>query len=91
MKKIIRQFRMPFKSTSPQLKHKNQTNLTNHTKLAFSTTAQPKKKVNAVNARPVLTKNNTEIGPIIKKVRVELCRKSRWGRKRRLKRKLLML
>ncbi len=82
MKKVIRQFRLPFKSTSPNLKKKNlPEHQPNQHKIGLSVSKQPKKR-NPVTAKP-LTKNNTEAGPVIKKVSDCLFRKKRDNKKAR--------
>lgn len=67
MKKIIKQFRLPFKSNSPNLKKKNQPeNSQNLNRMGFST-AKPQKKRTPAQNKPI-PKSNTETGPLIKKV-----------------------
>lgn len=71
MKKIIKQFRAPFKSNSPNMKKKLHDAHSNNNKLCFSTN-NPKKK-NSAQQQPttknnIINKNLTETGPIIKKV-----------------------
>lgn len=72
MKKIIKQFRAPFKSTSPNMKKKpHQDSHSNAHKLAPPTVQHPKKKNSAQNVTvkgAIINKNLTETGPIIKKV-----------------------
>ena len=64
MKKLIKQFRMPFKSTSPHLKKKshNEHPSTSHKP---QTSKTRKSKANPVNNAP---KHQTETGPMIRKV-----------------------
>ena len=76
MKKIIRQFRLPFKSNSPNLKKKNlpeQTHIPHKTGLS---TSKPQKKKTTGQTRPI-PKVQTETGPVIKKVKGVLFRKRR--------------
>jgi hypothetical protein len=58
MKKIIKEFRMPFKSTSPNMKKKEIT--------AVSAKFMQHKKLSA-QIKPSPSVKNTEVGPIIKK------------------------
>ncbi len=74
MKKFIRHFRLPFKSSSPNLKkNKNQETNQNQHKTTLST-SKPQKKRNPQQNKLIL-KNNTESGPVIKKVITFLFRK----------------
>lgn len=67
MRKIIKQFRMPFKSNSPNLKKKQNAELSNnHHKTSMSTNKIQKKK--NTHTKPI-PKSQTETGPIIKKVK----------------------
>jgi hypothetical protein len=72
MKKIIKQFRPPFKSTSPNMKKKqHQESQSNAQRPAPATNTNPKKKNSAQNVTVkgnIINKNMTETGPIIKKV-----------------------
>ena len=72
MKKMVKQFRAPFKSNSPNIKKK--THMESHSNAHKHTASNnhPKKKNSAQNVTTkgnVLAKNNlTETGPIIKKM-----------------------
>lgn len=84
MKKIIRQFRLPFRSNSPNFKKKNQLQYSqNHNRVGLSANKQSKKRTPA-QIKPI-TKSNTETGPIIKKVSYYLFRK-KWHNKKQKRR-----
>lgn len=69
MKKIIKQFRAPFKSNSPNMKKKaHHENQSNTNKQGFNSNNNPKKKTNPQTKITVVNKNVTENGPIIKRV-----------------------
>lgn len=70
MKKIIKQFRAPFKSNSPNMKKKlHHETHSNANKLCFSTNNPKKKNSTQINNKPnIINKNLTETGPVIKKV-----------------------
>lgn len=74
MKKMIRQFRLPFKSTSPNFKKKVQPEHSqNHNRIGLSVNKQTKKPTKIQNK--LFQKSNTETGSIIKKVSYLLVRK----------------
>ncbi len=85
MKRIIKQFRLPFKSTSPDLKKKfpYEQMSTSNQKLCFSAN-HPKKTPAQKNG----TKNHTETGPVIKKVIYSSFRGSCSKRNKKYKKKL---
>ncbi len=69
MKKIIKQFRAPFKSNSPNMKKK--IHQETHSNAQKNGQLLPKKKNSAQNVTVkgnIINKNMTETGPIIKKV-----------------------
>jgi hypothetical protein len=69
MKKIIKQFRAPFKSNSPNMKKKLHQDT--HSNAQKNAPQAPKKKTSAQNVTVkgnIINKNLTETGPIIKKV-----------------------
>ena len=74
MKKIIRQFRLPFKSNSPNLKKKNHPEQQHHAHKTGLSTSKPLKKRNGGQTKPI-PKSQTETGPLIKKVHTILFRK----------------
>lgn len=87
MKKLIKQFRLPFKSTSPNLKKKPTQEPAQVPRSALSTNKTHKKKQPTVN-KPQL-KINTETGTVIKKVTRVLFRKKQ--PKLKLKKELFTL
>jgi hypothetical protein len=81
MKKIIKQFRLPFKSNSPHLKKKLSEH-PNHPQKAGLSSSKPAKKKLPVQTKPT-PKNQTETGPLIKKVSHSLFRKRHYHKKQR--------
>jgi len=74
MKKMIRQFRLPFKSTSPNFKKKGQPEHSqNNNRIGLSVNKQTKKPTK-MPIKPI-PKSNTETGSVIKKVSYLLVRK----------------
>ena len=80
MKKMIRQFRMPFKSNSPNLKKKNYLEQPYQPSKTGMSTTKPQKKKATVMTKPI-PKSQTETGPIIKKVSKVLFRKRQSNKK----------
>lgn len=75
MKKMIKQFRAPFKSNSPNMKKKvHHENHSNTNKICFTSTNNKKKNTTQVK-NTIINKNATETGPVIKKVRLEVMQK----------------
>lgn len=70
MKKIIKQFRAPFKSNSPNIKKKAHLEAHSNTNKLLVSANHPKKKNSAQNPNKpnIINKNMTETGPVIKKV-----------------------
>jgi hypothetical protein len=71
MKKIIKQFRAPFKSNSPNMKKKLHHDTHSNVHKPNTQPQPPKKKSSAQNVTVkgnIINKNLTETGPIIKKV-----------------------
>ena len=68
MKKLIKQFRMPFKSTSPNLKKKaHNDNVSTSHKPHTAQHPRPKKNNHKLATNNNLLKHNTEVGPAIRK------------------------
>jgi hypothetical protein len=82
MKKMVRQFRLPFKSTSPNFKKKGQPDYSeNHNRIGLSVNKQTKKPTK-MQTKP-FPKSNTETGSVIKKVSYLLVRKKMDNKKQK--------